>query len=505
MRPRSNLLVCFFLFISGWLAPTSHGQIAVFPYTQNFDSVAPPALPVGWSSTQNRTPGTNDFTTTTSTARTPPNAVVSTNATVGQALVSPTFDFRGQVPDRLSFFTRRSTTHLARVVVEASLDSGRTFPVQVGDSLTYTGSTNYVLASFVLPMSLSNRAGVQIRWRVVPDIGGPTGTFRIDDVVLTVQIAHDLAMGGLRFSPPTVNEQEIVHAIALVRNVGLQPALAFEVKFFCDLNGDSLPQPTELIATVTNPSPVSPGHSLEVASDLGVFSPGNRNFIAQVVYSLDQNPANDRLLMPLWIGYRPRSVVVNEIMYAPTGTEPEWVELFNTRTDTVSVKDWLVSDNNVTSKKLITSSHLIIPPVGYLVLTDDSAALLGIHPAIPARVVEVPAFPSLNNSGDAVVLYDNRVATMDSVSYLPSWGGNINGKSLERIDPLGPSTLQTNWNTSRHAERSTPGRRNSISRKDYDLALDTMLLSPLLPIHGDSIIATLKVRIPAFRTWRRTH
>lgn len=484
MRPRSNVVVCFFLFISIWLAPASRSQISVFPYSQNFDSVTVPNLPLGWSSTQNRSQGTNDFTTTTSTPRTSPNAVVSTNATIGQALISPLFDLGGQIPDRLVFYTRRSATHLARVVVEASLDSGGTFPIQIGDSLTYLGSTNYVLTSFVLPTSLSNRTGVQFRWRVVPDIGGPTGTFRIDDVMLTVQTTYDLAMSGLRFSPPIVNEQEIVHAIALVRNVGLQAAQSFEVRFYCDLNGDSLPQAIELIAAVTNPSPILPGDSIEVPGNLGTYFPGSRTFIAEVAYSLDQNPTNNQVHRLLWIGYRPRSVVVNEIMYAPTGTEPEWVELFNTRTDTVNVKDWLVSDINIASKKLISSSRVNIPPLGFLLVTKDSAALLDIHPAISSRVVNVPTFPTLNNTGDAVVLYDNRAATMDSVSYLPAWGGS-GGTSLERLDVFEASNDSSNWVSSTSSTHATPGRENSVAVADNDLRAlknDSLIVAPGVPV-----------------------
>ncbi|MEK9139061.1 MAG: lamin tail domain-containing protein, partial [Bacteroidota bacterium] len=196
----------------------------------------------------------------------------------------------------------------------------------------------------------------------------------------------------------------------------------------------------------------------------------------------------------LRIGYRPFSVVANEIMYAPSGTEPEWVELFNTRGDTINLKDWFVSDNVVTARKLISSSVVFVPPGGYVVLTKDSAALVDIHPEIPSRVVNVSAFPTLNNSGDAVVLYDNRLATMDSVSYTPGWGGNSGGRSLERIDPLARSTTQANWNSSRHPNRSTPGRRNSITRKDHDLALDTVMALPAFPVRGDSIIVTTKIR-----------
>lgn len=486
------------LVLGAGLQTPGYGQVSVLPYTQNFDTASPPALPGGWSSSQNRSPGTNDFTTAGS-AHSSPNAVLSTNATIGQSLFSPVFDFRGQTPDRLTFYTRRSATHLARAVVEASSDSGQTYSIQVGDTLTNTSPNNYVLSSFDIPVSLANRNGVRFLWRIIPDAGGNTGTFRIDDVTVTAQTTHDLAVAGLRFRPALVTEQDTAYAVAVIRNAGLQAALQFQVRIFLDLNNDSIPQPAELIATIPNPQSLAAGDSLEAAASAGCFPAGSTGVIAEVAYALDQNPSNDRAVASLRVGYRRQSVVVNEIMYAPTGTEPEWVELFNARTDSIDIRDWLVSDNNTATRKLIASSSAAIPPSGYIVLTKDSAALVDVHPSIPSRVVNVPAFPTLNNTGDAVVLYDNRGGTMDSVAYSPSWGGNAGGTSLERIDPLGPSTLPSNWSTSGHPARSTAGFRNSVSRKDYDLAADTLLLSPPSPTHGDSLSVILKIRNQGFR------
>ncbi|MBU1299579.1 MAG: hypothetical protein KKG06_03810, partial [Bacteroidetes bacterium] len=81
-------------------------QISQFPYTQNFDSISSPALPTGWTSTQNRTTGTNDFTTTTSTPLSLPNAVVSTNAKINQNLISPVFSFSSKLVDSIKFSER---------------------------------------------------------------------------------------------------------------------------------------------------------------------------------------------------------------------------------------------------------------------------------------------------------------------------------------------------------------------------------------------------------------
>jgi hypothetical protein len=166
------------------------------------------------------------------------------------------------------------------------------------------------------------------------------------------------------------------------------------------------------------------------------------------------------------------SVVVNEIMYAPSAPEPEWVELLNRGKEPVNVGRWQISDATE-SKHLLPAGDIIVPPGGYLLLTKDSTVLQAVHGALPCAVVSVPGFPSLNNSGDAVVLADVQGHTMDSVVYRPEWGGSEGGRSLERRDADLLSMEPGNWGTCTHGDRSTPGRPNSIIRCSYDLSVVT--------------------------------
>ena len=60
---------------------------------------------------------------------------------------------------------------------------------------------------------------------------------------------------------------------------------------------------------------------------------GDYQIIAKVLFIPDENPANNQLIKS-FIVYPPgnvyNDVVINEIMYAPSTGEPEWVELYNT-------------------------------------------------------------------------------------------------------------------------------------------------------------------------------
>ena len=154
----------------------------------------------------------------------------------------------------------------------------------------------------------------------------------------------------------------------------------------------------------------------------------------------------------------------------PAGDEPEWVELFNSSPDTINLKNWKISDSNVSTKSTITQIDTPLPPGSYVVIAKD-IAFASYHTGIPFIIVP---FSALNNSTpDAVVIYDIKTNTIDSVMYSPSWGGQ-NGKSLERIDMEMPSTSTMNWGTSQDLLGSTPGRKNSIARLDYDLMISNL-------------------------------
>ena len=50
-------------------------------------------------------------------------------------------------------------------------------------------------------------------------------------------------------------------------------------------------------------------------------------------------------------GFPNQSIVVNEIMFAPLGGEPEWIELFNNTETEINLKDWSVWDVITTPAK----------------------------------------------------------------------------------------------------------------------------------------------------------
>lgn len=443
-------------------------QIQQFPYIENFDTVTAPALPAGWITTTNRTP-TGDFTTTTSSVFSPPNAVLSTNATISQSLITPILNFSSKEADSIFFYERRSATHNSGVLLEASTDGGTTFTLQIGDTLKNPGTTSYIQRRLNLPLSLNNQPSVKIRWRVVGNGTGTSGTFRIDNVRITAIAQVDGGVTAIHFFPafPVIGDSVFIRAT--VKNFGTQPIQKIPVEFYDDANNDSTPDPPELMATVTLSQLLQPNDTAVVSLQLFNLRYGERTIIARTAIANDQQLLNDVSLSVLSIGFPVRSIVVNEIMYAPQSPAPEWIELTNNYPDPINLKRWSISDNNIARKHIITSSDIWLHFGEFIVITKDSIDFTQVYPEV-TNVIFVPSMPTsyFGNTGDAVVIFDNRGAMMDSVSYSPRWGGT-GGKSLERIEPSENSNDSTNWGTSGDSAGSTPGRHNFLTPLEHDI------------------------------------
>jgi hypothetical protein len=154
----------------------------------------------------------------------------------------------------------------------------------------------------------------------------------------------------------------------------------------------------------------------------------------------------------------PSSVVITEILYAPSPASNEFVELYNRSDEAVRLGALEYADEGRDFAP-VAPTDTLLPPGEHVVLARDSAAFAA---AFPSAAALTPAgWDALNNGGDTVVLRARPTGTvLDSVPYDPSWGGD-EGRSLERIDPAGPSDAPSNFAPSTAAAGATPGRRNS--------------------------------------------
>ncbi len=285
---------------------------------------------------------------------------------------------------------------------------------------------------------------------------------------------YDACLDSLFYSPDTALVGESVVVSAEIKNIGKN-----QLDFNVELNELSLTDSLPVANLETISYFLEAGDSAEL--DFSPFQLQNEPILisASIVSTEDEDTTNNSKLLLLFPSYSEKSVVINEIHFAPINGEPEWFELYNSTDSEINLMNWEMSDllSIPHSVSLFDSVYQFYSHSKLIIAKDSS--IFNYHNSIPSNVV-IRAFPNLGNSEDGVVIRDANGKRIDSVLYSNRWGGR-NGKSLERILSYQSSTDSTNWGSSTDIELSTPGRKNSITPFDKNLTVTD------LAFHSDYI------------------
>jgi hypothetical protein len=157
-------------------------------------------------------------------------------------------------------------------------------------------------------------------------------------------------------------------------------------------------------------------------------------------------------------------IVFNEWMADPTPSmglpEVEYIEIKNNSDFDLPLQNYRLSidDNSVILPDSILKAN------GYICLIAEKHNSLWPGSETSCFVQD---FPTLNNGGFNLVLYNSHQDILDAYSYQPNktMGEDFKrdgGWSVERIDPLNLSGETTNFNWSLNLEGGTPGNQNSV-------------------------------------------
>ncbi len=186
---------------------------------------------------------------------------------------------------------------------------------------------------------------------------------------------------------------------------------------------------------------------------------------------------------------KPFDIVINEIMADPAPPvnilpNDEYVELYNRTLFPINLNNWTFT-SGTTARTIVNAT---IAPHGYIVLTTPVAIPFFFS---NININGVVSFPTLNNTGQTLVLKSAEGAVISTVSYTDNWYQNTykknGGWSLEQIDPNNPCGGMSNWRASVSAAGGTPGTINSVNAVNTDdtppqvlrvsvIAVDTILL-----------------------------
>jgi hypothetical protein len=274
---------------------------------------------------------------------------------------------------------------------------------------------------------------------------------------------------------------EPVRFLLKVQNLGLKTISNAELIIGDDLNRDTTLQYEEIF--YNDILTIEPGDSVVMFPVLPEARSGVMPLFGTIGYE-DENPANNSVYLEIYVPYPKGCVAINEFMYTPdTDAGGEWIEILNVSGDTLNLKNWTIADNS--TRALVTDADYFVPPGSYVVIASDSV-LLEYWDVGEYFIKSKATLPALNNAGDSIVVRDLCGQTIDALKYSSTWGKKP-GVSLERINPYIDDQSSSNWNLSGVEEGGTPGKRNSVMVKNYDLAMDYIETQPQCVMHGEPV------------------
>lgn len=180
-------------------------------------------------------------------------------------------------------------------------------------------------------------------------------------------------------------------------------------------------------------------------------------------------------------------VVINEVLYDPIEDGSDFVELYNRSNKVLSLAGWKLANATEGSALTITGSSFILLPGTYALIAEDQTNIATLYPQSQVDRFVVADMPSFNNGEGSVILQALDGTQLDRFDYNDDLHfalvNDPEGYSLERVDPLRPSSDNSNWQTAADiAGRATPGFLNSqyapAPATSGEISLDSEIFSP---------------------------
>ncbi|MDP4966151.1 MAG: lamin tail domain-containing protein, partial [Salibacteraceae bacterium] len=168
-------------------------------------------------------------------------------------------------------------------------------------------------------------------------------------------------------------------------------------------------------------------------------------------------------------------VILNEVLFDPTTTGSDFVELKNTTAFDISLNGWSFGYYN-TEDSLIylpfESTANIISSAQHLALTEAPNKVISDYPNAVAENVVLNDLPSLSNDAGSVMIFDQFDELMDQFDYTADMHfallDVVDGVSLERISSTQATNDGSNWHSASSAVNfATPGYENSQNNEAF--------------------------------------
>jgi hypothetical protein len=196
-------------------------------------------------------------------------------------------------------------------------------------------------------------------------------------------------------------------------------------------------------------------------------------------------------------------IIVNEILFNPSPTGVDFLEIYNRSEKTVDLKGWSIRNPGTSAGKnttMVSFDHSLISPNEYRVFTEDAVVLKGEYLMGKENAFAETDLPAFNDDAGSAVLIDDKGMTIDSMFYLEEMHSpflkDAAGVSLERISLTWLGGEAANWRSAAStAGFATPGYANSNLRASYAIDDDAVIVEPeLIQLRGGSDFTQIRYR-----------
>ena len=234
---------------------------------------------------------------------------------------------------------------------------------------------------------------------------------------------------------------------------------------------------------------LSDSDTTDIAISIGTFSSGQHLLTVSLLVNGDADTTDNFAVYSLTVQYTEKVLTLNEIYYAPDAGIAEFIELAVLSSDQLDLTGWHFSDSDTSNLRYLPGETV---SAGDLIVISNDSSLLPHLPLDGILLVSPDGFPTLNNSGDDIFLFDPSGTVNDSISFSDDWGGG-DGRSLEKLNPQLDSPDPDNWGTCTAVEKISPGSDNSILVETLPEAGNILLdPNPFSP-DGDSFEDELRI------------
>ena len=231
--------------------------------------------------------------------------------------------------------------------------------------------------------------------------------------------------------------------------------------------------------------------TVEFELEIGPFESGYHTILVSLNTDGDVNISNNQNSVVLGVRYEFRTFVLNEFIPQPISGLPEFVEIVNMSSDTVDLKNWRITDSNEGLNYGL--GFVSIAMDEYVVIAADSTLVDSVPNGVPYLTPD-GGFPTLNNSGDEIRIFDPFNTLIDSLFYSSTWGID-QGISLEKYYPNDSSHIQGNWAPSTSLSGFTIGAPNAVTPAIINgtLLSENIYYSPSIPSETDEVIMSIPI------------